>query len=224
MIASFLLVGRQHYAESMVASLKAVHGCEVVQMTDLRSDPVPGVDQVVRLPFRVPLMLYRLKHLLSFPHDELLIVDTDVIAKLPVEDLWEYPFDVALTLRDHGELYNGDGADIGGEMPFNTGVMFSRSQQFWEDCYHWLERQSPELQNWYGDQKAVAQIAHRPQYLVQVLPCSEFNWAPNSRNDCSEARFWHYKGAIRKKWIPHEFSAALIKEKPSPSTSLHNPS
>lgn len=224
MIACFLLVGRQHYASSMVEALKAVHGCEVVQMTDLRSEPVAGADRVIRLPFKIPLMLYRLKHLLSFPHDELLIIDTDVIAKHPIEDVWEWPFDVALTLRDQGELYNGDGADIGGDMPFNTGVMLSRSQQFWEDCYLWLEKQSPELQNWYGDQKAVAQIAHRPQYLVNVLACSEFNWAPNSRDDSSNARFWHYKGAVRKKWIPHASSLASIPGRPSLITSLPNPS
>lgn len=223
MIACFLLVGRQHYAPSMVRALKEVHGCEVVQMSDLRSEAVAGVDRVIRLPFKVPLMLYRFKHLLSFEHDELLIIDTDVIAKLPIEDVWERPFDVGLTLRDQGELYNGDGADIGGDMPFNTGVMFSRSQQFWEDCYQWLEKQSPELQNWYGDQKAVAQIAHRPQYLVNVFPCSEFNWAPNSRDDSSNARFWHYKGAVRKKWIPQDSSLVSIPEKPSLTTSFANP-
>ena len=202
MIASFLLVGSQPYASEMVASLKAVHGCPVVQMSDLKTPKVEGVDEVVRLPFRVPLMLYRLRHLASYPHDEMLIVDTDVIAKAKVDDIWSQEFDIALTVREQGELYNGDGKDIGGRMDFNTGVMFSRSQDFWVECHSWLAGESDGLQRWYGDQRAVFEVSARGHYNLLCLPCSEFNWAPRSRQDSSGARFWHYKGGIRKKWMP----------------------
>lgn len=202
--ASFLLVGEVPYAQTMVKSLKETHRLPVIQMTDLKTPAVPGVDEVVRLPFRIPLMLYRLKHLANFQHTEMLIVDTDCIAKHPVDDIWEKPFDVALTLRDPGELDTGDGIDRSADMPVNTGVMFSRTTQFWSDAFDWLTHGTEEHQRWYGDQLAVAEIMRRETYDVLKLPCSEFNWAPSHRLDTSPARFWHYKGAIRKKWISNE--------------------
>ena len=132
----------------------------------------------------------------------MLIVDTDIIAKRDVRDVWERDFDVALTLRGEGELYDSDGTDRGSNMLFNTGVMFSRGCEFWIECYNWLAGQEGALQNWYGDQRAVHEVAHRGHYKVLALKCEDFNWAPNSRNDTSQARFFHYKGGIRKKWMP----------------------
>lgn len=192
MIASFLLVGDQSYVGRMVVSVQSVLGCPIVQMSDLKTPKVEGVDEVIRLPFRVPLMLYRLKHLASFPHEEMLILDTDVIAKAPVDDVWHFDFDIALTRRPEVESFG---------MPFNTGVMFSRTRDFWQDCYRWLETQKPELHAWYGDQHAVAAIAKRGEYDICSLPAEEFNWSPNSWEDSSDARFWHYKGRVRKKWL-----------------------
>lgn len=225
MIASFLLVGEQEYAATMVRALKDVHRCPVIQMSDLKSPKVAGVDEVVRLPFKVPLMLYRFKHLAAYPHDDMLIVDTDVIAKAPIDDVWLHRFDVALTHREPGELYEGDGDDLSSAMPFNTGVMFSRSTEFWADCYAWLAREDAAKQRWYGDQLAVAQVVCRATYDVLGLPCSVFNWAPSSINDGSTARFWHYKGAIRKKWIiPSASTSASISVRPLPITPVANPS
>ena len=213
MIASFLLVGdSQPYVAKMVASAKAVHGCSVVQMSDLRTAAVPGVDEVVRIPFRIPLMPYRMKHLASFDHDEMLVLDTDVICKSAIDDIWLHYFDVGLTLRDRGELYAGDGADIGGGMPFNTGVMFSRSRSFWDECYRWLITQPPDVQRWYGDQRAVAKIAGRGTHQVMILKCAEFNWAPAFEGDSSEARFWHYKGARRKPWLDNSPKPEFISD------------
>jgi hypothetical protein len=190
-IASFLLVGDQPYAATMVESLK-LHGCPIVQMSDLMTPKVDGVDEVVRIPFRIPLMLYRLRHLASYPHDDLLIVDTDVIAKRSIDDVWAQSFDIALTKR-------GDEAHAFPGMEYNTGVMFSRCRDFWSECYEWLAKQDAESQRWYGDQKAVAAVCGR--YDLLELSGDEFNWSPSSREDASDARFWHYKGAVRKKWL-----------------------
>lgn len=223
MIASFLLVGEQDYAATMVRSLKDVHHCPVIQMSDLKTPAVPGVDEVVRLPFKVPLMLYRFKHLAAYPHDEMLIVDTDVIAKHPIEDVWAHRFDVGLTHREPGELYDGDGDDLSSAMPFNTGVMFSRSTQFWADCYTWLTHQSEAKQRWYGDQLAVAHMVERGTYAVLGLPCRVFNWAPTSATDTSDARFFHFKGAIRKKWINHASLSDTTSGRPSLTPSAVNP-
>ena len=202
MQAAFLLVGDQPYSRLMVQSLKQLK-CPIIQMSDLKTPKVEGVDEVVRIPFRVPLTCYRLKHLAEFPHDEMLIVDTDVICKGQIGDVWESEFDVAVTARDPGVFFSY-GKDVSKDMPYNTGVMFSRSQSFWKDCLAWLSDQNDGIQQWYGDQLAVAAVS--PRYSVKSLPCSEFNWSPNSRQDSSQARFWHYKGAVRKKWLTEQLA------------------
>jgi len=219
---SFLLVGDQPYARSMVESVKDVLGYRVVQMSDLKTPAVPGVDEVVRRPFNIELMLYRFSHLAAYRHDEMLILDTDVIAKRTLDDVWERSFEVALTRRE-GALAENGGADMADKMPFNTGVMFSRGRWFWGACQKWLERQSPNLHRWYGDQHAVAAVAARRIYSVLSLPCNEFNWSPNSREDTSDARLWHFKGAIRKKWIPSGSSLVSTSEKPPLTTFSANP-
>lgn len=217
MIAAFLLVGNQPYARHMVESIKDVYGCKVVQLSDLGTQPIDGVDEVIRRPFRIPLMLYRLKHLALLPVGDTLIVDTDVIAKKPI-DLWSRDFDVVLTRREAGKLVNDAGIDMAPDMPFNTGVMLCRNPKFWTDCWEWLAKQADPLHHWYGDQYAVSAIANRDTYDVLQVPCSRYNWSPNSREDISDAYFWHYKGAVRKKWI--HYSSVTTQEKLPLTTSL----
>jgi hypothetical protein len=196
-IASFLLVGDQPHARLMVKSVKDVIGCPIVQMSDLQTPQLEGVDEVIRLPFKVPLMVYRLRHLWNYPHERMLILDTDIICKKPVDDVWG-DFDIALTKRPKKHSFG---------MPYNTGVMFSQNRNFWGACHDWLIWQRPNLQAWYGDQYAVARMAG--SYNVKTLAVEEFNWSPNFVLDASDkARFWHYKGSIRKKWMLNTLECA----------------
>jgi hypothetical protein len=205
-VASFLLVGHQPWAPLMVESIRRVTGYHVVQMSDLTTPEVDGADEVVRIPFRVPLMSYRLKHLANFPYDQWVTFDTDVLVKKGLDDVWHKPFDIAVTKRRPGKVTDTrDGTDVAPSMPFNTGVMFSREPQFWRDAYAWLRKQSDGVQAWYGDQLAVAEIASQDRYKVLKLPASEFNWTPATRDERSDARVWHYKGAEPKKWLLGEY-------------------
>lgn len=190
MIVSFLLSYQEApYAEKMVAAAKEVHGCDVVQMTDLVTPKVTGVDEVIRHKPDVPLMVFRLRHLATFHHQDMLILDTDVICKAPCPEVWAKDFDVALTKRD---------AEF---MPYNTGVMFSRSIDFWQDSLDFLLRRcKPHHQNWYGDQLAVNGVVKTNRYTVLDLPCGTYNWTPEAQDETSDAKFWHYKGC-RKEWI-----------------------
>jgi hypothetical protein len=198
MIATFLLVGDQPWAQMMVESINRVTGYTVVQMSDLNTPEVEGVDEVIRIPMKVPLMSFRLKHLSLCPYDKWVTFDTDVIVKKSIDDVWEREFDVALTKRGKGRcLHNG--VDIAPEMPFNTGVMFSREPHFWKEAYAWLRAQPEDLQGWWGDQRAVAETIQ--DYRVLALSSDEFNWAPETEGQRSDARVWHYKGARRKEWM-----------------------
>lgn len=194
-------VGTCSYAHKMVQSVKSVLNVPVVQMTDLKSVPVEGVDEVRRLPFKVGLMMFRMKHLIEYPHDEMAILDTDIIAKKAIDEVWAQPFDVALTRRAGGRLLDANGHDLGPFMPFNSGVMFSRTTEFWRDCYSIMQLMPPDLQNWYGDQFAIAEIAKRGKYKVLELQCMDYNWTPKTPEDSSSASFWHYKGDKRKDWM-----------------------
>ena len=197
-IASFLAVGEQPWARLMVRSVKRHTGYPVVQMSDEDTREVPGVDAVVRIPREgMGLMSYRLLHLADFAHEEMLILDADVIMKASVDDVWERAFDVALCQREPGRVLYRD-EDIAPLMPFNTGVMFSRSNAFWKHCSVWLEEQTPDKKVWWGDQLAVAAMA--PKFHTLVLPSKEFNWTPDSADQESAARAYHYKG-LRKAWI-----------------------
>ena len=199
-VATFLLVGDQPWAPLMVESINRVTGYPVVQLSDLDTPEVEGVDDVVRLPMREALMPFRLRHLADCPYEQWVTFDTDILVKKSLDDVWARDFDIAITHRTEGRcLHNG--VDIAPAMPFNTGVMFSRDPEFWRQAYLWLRKQPQENQIWWGDQLAVAEIAKRNQFHILVLPGSEFNWTPDTPGEKSDARVWHYKGANRKEWM-----------------------
>lgn len=189
MIISFLWSYQTgKYVEEMVRTAKAVHRCPIVQMTDLVTPRVIGVDEVIRHKADVPLMTFRLRHLARFPHKEMLVLDSDVISKAACPEVWAQEFDVALAKRDQDS------------MAYNTGVMFSRGTEFWRECLGFLlSNCKPKHQNWYGDQLAVEWIA--PRYRVLDLPCDVYNWTPEHEGETSAAKFYHFKGAHRKLWI-----------------------
>lgn len=217
-VVTFLQVGQQTWSAAMVESAKTL-GYPIVQMSDLKTPRVAGVDEVIRLPMKVPLMPFRLKHLALCPYKTWLTLDTDILVKKPVADVFERSFDVAITRRTEGVcLHNG--TDIAPSMPFNTGVIFSRTPEFWMEAYDWLRSQDDAKQHWWGDQLAVAEIANRLKYHVLVLPGHEFNWTPSHEGEQSEARIWHYKGVNRKEWITRAYSSASTNEKQSPIASV----
>lgn len=170
-------------------------GLPIVQMSDEDTPAVEGVTEVIRLRKEIPLMPYRLLHLAQFPH-ETLVLDTDVLVKSQVDDVWARSFDIAICRRDEPHIWD-KAIDIAPLMPVNTGVVFSRSQRFWQEAAVWLFNHTAYHQ-WYGDQMAVAKIC--PKYHTLLLPAHEFNWTPLDPQDSSEARLWHYKGP-RKEWM-----------------------
>jgi hypothetical protein len=195
---AFLHVGDDlRLAAAMTASAKRF-AYEVVQMTDERTPAVPGADAVVRLAWDGErLMTYRLQHLAALAGPAL-IVDTDVLFVRDVRHVWERVFDVALTRRN-GPAPDPNGVDLAEVMPYNTGVMFSRSQAFWQRCHALCRGFPEEVQRWYGDQYAVRFAA--PEFSVLELPVDPYNYSPGSPDeDVSQRYVVHYKGA-RKEWM-----------------------
>ncbi len=111
----------------MVASVKAaMPGTRIIQMTDTDTKPVIGVDEVIRKRYDGRfLMPYRLLHLKDFPPTDAIFLDTDIIVQKDLAPVFSEDFDIALTRRDK-PVRDPNGYDLAAEMPFNTGVMFSR--------------------------------------------------------------------------------------------------
>jgi hypothetical protein len=103
----------------------------IVQLTDQRTDRLPGVDDVRRCEHG-PMLQRRMEHYAACD-GEWLLVDTDVSVRKDVTDVFEHGgFDVALTDRDWP--HDPQTADMLRTMPFNTGVVFSRTPEFWRDA------------------------------------------------------------------------------------------
>ena len=187
-------------ARLMVRSAREVMpDAHIVMMTDEWTAPIKGVDEVIRRPRNFPMSMHRLEHWATCKYDEWVTVDTDVIFRAPLDDVFERPFDVALTRRTRGLKMP--------ELPvqwYNIGVMFSRCPAFWQAAlahaqsltYQWREL-------FMVDQLSVCATA--PQFNVLDLATAEFNYKPGAPMDTGDARVLHYAGIERKQWMINRF-------------------
>ena len=201
MIAAFFHARQADtYAKMAVSAFKATNKCPVLHLTDETS---PGLDgcEVVRLPWDgSEAMTFRALHL-SQLEGEVLSLDTDIIVQRDLSRVFDWPFDAALTQRD-GPIRTPDGFDLTTIMPFNGGVVFSRSQKFRQAVYEWC---AGSEDGWYVDQLALAHVAK--DFDILKLHCDNFNYTPRSPSEDVSMRFAvHYKGP-RKDWMKQWQSA-----------------
>lgn len=181
-------------AEAMMRSARAnMPGVRIVQFTDETSPEVLGVDEVRRLPGG-PMLGIRLAHYASC-EGEWLLVDTDVLLRRDVRHVFDdHSFDVALAARDWPHL-SAESAKLTAEgMPYNTGVVFSRSQAFWRQVeFEW--RQLPDAQrDWLSEQRVVAKVLFERPFALRILP-GTYNYPPNPDVEPPrDAMILHYKG------------------------------
>ena len=181
------------FAEIMIRSVrKHMPGIEILQLTD---DDTPAIDgcTVIRKTWMKNPMVFKMSHLADLS-GETIILDTDVIVQADLREVFEYPFDVALTKRK-GPILDSNGVDVTKLMPYNCGVMWSRNPAFWKACVDWC---APDV-GWYADQMAVANVS--PMWETYVLDAEVWNYTPSSKHeDVSTKKAVHYKG-LRKEWM-----------------------
>lgn len=132
----------------------------------------------------------------------LLLIDVDTFILRPLEDIWDRPFDLAYTTKDH-------------VFPFNTGVVFVRVSdrvrafvQAWRDTNVRLLSDAEEHRPWrerFGgiNQAALGHTLESPiarTIDLCELPCLEWNcedsaWAAF---DPAITRIVHVKSALRR--------------------------
>lgn len=183
-------------AKHLVASCKAViPQVPVYQLTDDKTPCVEGA-LAIRLGGDMPMAVRRVTHH-SMLDGEWLFVDTDCVIRKDVSDVFEDDFEVALTDRK-GSMW--EKTPYGMVMPYNMGVTFSRSPEFWEKVKKYLLTMPPKYQEWEGDQRVVCEMA-MAGYPVKVLPGRIYNFTPETRGDKAEhAAILHLKGP-RKLWL-----------------------
>jgi hypothetical protein len=208
-------------AVGMVASCKrAMPNVPVVQFSDKHTPAIDGVDDVRRLPME-SLALLRFRHQAAVA-GEWLFLDTDVIVQKDVRKVFHGVFHLALTTRNWKHLKPAYG--FSERMPFNAGVIFSRSHAFWQDCLEVLETSDVHDQQFMGHQQIICDVAQSGRYRVAYVKGSTYNCPPFveggkeggdpdlSRRLVANAHIVHYKGAARKpmllKRISQEFACA----------------
>ena len=191
-------------AAALVRSVRAsMPGVAVVQFTDEQTAAVAGVNEVRRLPAE-PMARLRMRHHAQ-AKGEWLFVDSDVLIQRDVRKVFAGPFDVALTTRNWKHLTPAEG--FARRMPFNVGVVFSRTPGFWRAVYDRVLHMPEELQHWMGDQQAICDlVASGPKFTIAYLKGSKYNLPPALVDDAdglnqrlqAKASILHFKGLERK--------------------------
>lgn len=189
------------HAALMVASVRrTMPNVDVVQFSPAGTTLVPGVS-ALRPTQDQPLIARAVLHAYATVSGEWLFLDTDVLVQRDVRDVWATAFDIAVatregTFKDEAEARSGCMTS----MPFNKGVVFSRSSIFWADALVRICDYSEKRQHWMGDQQAVCDAIASGHYAVAHLP-NTYNYPPKTRHeDVSEKAILHFKGP-RKAWM-----------------------
>lgn len=175
-----------------------IDGAWVVQFTDMVTDAMEFVDEVIRRPSgSMGMMESRIEHFANFA-ERCLLIDPDVYVQEDVWDVFDSGFDVALTRRERLIV---DGENYAELMPYNTGVMFSNGPEFWCAVLDEMRPMADAEREWYGDQIAVARVAASGKFRVLDLPCEQYNYTPGTQGeDVIFRKVVHYKG-VRKQWM-----------------------
>ena len=156
------------------------------------------------------LMLERLRcqrALRAMTNGSIAFLDTDVLVFRPLEEVFRMNFDLAITVRDEPR----HSREI--HMPYNNGVWFLKGEKradelgYFDHLIATNEAMPEDAYAWGGNQLAVVQSFGRREAWdrfskfgldVLVLPCTQFNHAPNSPDDVWENRhIMHFHGSYK---------------------------
>jgi hypothetical protein len=194
------------HASSLVREATKHLKCDVIQFSDEHTPMVPGVIYVERLPIGhySGLLHHRLEHY-RLRSGEWLFLDTDVSVRNDVRGVFDDPaFDVAVCDRQWSHLPQGE--SVMHEMPFNTGVMFTRCPAFWYDVLQmWLAYPEAIRKAWTSEQQAVYAVVRTGRYKVKILSGMAYNYPPTDGHVVPIAALVHYKGPRKSFLSQHAY-------------------
>lgn len=172
---------------------RAMPEVQVYQLTDM---DCPAFAEPIRIPKNDPMGIHRIKHYCQLEGDWLLC-DSDVLFREDVSGVFSGKFDIAMATREGDPVAD---SEYGRLMPYNFGVIFSRSPAFWRRALGALEMMPEEAQEWMGEQFVACQLIKAGIFKTKVLP-RQYNYTPQSaKEDLSGVKILHMKGH-RKAWI-----------------------
>ncbi len=214
MTIGFFLVMKtdvQHFlhAASMIREAKRhMPGVTIVQFSDESTPMVPGASIVQRIKGEDrPLLDQRLQHYaLCDARAEWLLIDTDVSVRGDVRGVFDdHNFDVALTDRHWPHLPQGE--KMMHEMPFNTGVVFTRNPHFWPDVLAaWRALPDDKKNDWMSEQSAVYDVVRTGRYRVKILPGMHYNYPPDLDEVPVISALAHFKGPRKVALSKHAYA------------------
>lgn len=193
-------------AESLCENLHAVMpGVSVVHVTDNRTAPIRGADDVLIVPRDVPLMTWHMRCHAEAQSlgEEVLFTEPDVRFKSEILHVFDDPdFDIAVTEREVDSTWDIDGRKVllSDVAPYTLGTTFSRSEEFWREVTAHCAGLGDKEQNWIGDMLSLVAVINTGKYKVKILPGQIYNHIPCSREDSCDVRVLHFKG-MRKEWL-----------------------
>jgi hypothetical protein len=217
-VAFFLVIERDPrpflYATALVEQLvRTMPGVPIIQLSDTRTDRVPGVEEVWRIATTGPILEQRLRHYAALPAGDWLLLDTDIVIRADVRAVFEdATWDLALC--DRNWAHAPQTVSILQRMPFNAGVVFSRSQAFWYDVRAAWASLPPEAQSgWEGEQLAIYEVVRSGKFRIKILPGQQYNFPPTEGKPIPEdAAILHYKGARKAQLAA--VAAAIVSGQP----------
>lgn len=188
-------------AALMLDSIRqSMPGVEVYHLTDGSCPKLAGSNGAKRIAGDMPMAIRRMQHHAGC-EGEWLFIDSDVIVQKDVRSVFKEKFDIALTDRD-GTITNE--AKYAAVMPYNIGVVFSRSKEFWRAVIGHLLTLPAQYQEWEGDQRVVCEMVRQggQGFDVKIIPGLLYNYPPRAADDprMQDAAICHWKGN-RKKWL-----------------------
>lgn len=156
------------YIFRFIESVRAHCDLPIVHLTDAKTQGLG--DEQIRNDYGNPLniMLNKVLHLRDYPCAEKVVLDTDILVKEPFDDVFDQGFDIAMhrrIARDTDNTYNG-------------GVVFSRSQAFWDECAEVALSFDEKQHRWGADQRAENRLIMSGKYSVYDLP-RKYNYCPS---------------------------------------------
>lgn len=178
---------------------RAMPGVSLTHFTDLTTEKIAGVDEVVRRS-PLPIATARLDAYGSVS-GEWLFIDSDVLVQQDVRDVFDQAFDIALADRRGTIRPQDEGTKTIASMPFNSGAVFSRTQAFWQATLERISELSEKRQAWMGDQQALCDVIAEGRFDVRILS-NRYNYPPHRQDeDVSDKAILHFKGTERKYWM-----------------------
>lgn len=187
-------------AGRLIRSVRArMPGVEIVHLTDADTEPLVGVDTVCRQPCSKFVALACLELFQWAGVGDWLFLDSDTIVQRDVSHVFDQAFDIAVADREGTLLDKEIGTKFMARMPYNAGVVFSRSPAFWVSAVARLAKMPVKRHVWMGDQEAMNRVIADGGYRVLVLS-NDYNYPPkHEHDDISGKAIIHLKGP-RKSW------------------------